>query len=219
MLHETHRPTEWSQVIGQPKVVSVCRKLAADGNVGGHAFWITGESGTGKSTIARLLAAEIASEEWGAVVELDAGQLTVERVRELASDLQFFAGGKGGRAVIVNEAHGLRAASVRALLVALEPIPAHVCWIFTTTVEGNETLLDGQMDAGPLQSRCLPLSLARRGLAQAFADKALEVGTSMGLAFTPEWYLRLVKDCRNNLRAVWSRIEVEAACAGVEEVA
>ena len=76
-------------------------------------------------------------------------------------------GEKGGRAFLVNEAHGLRKDVIRQFLVMLERIPSHVVWIFTTTTEGEQGLFEDYDDAGPLLSRCLPLPLARRDLAKA----------------------------------------------------
>ena len=59
-LYEAYRPTTWSDVVGQDKIVAKLRALMRRG-LGGRAFWISGQSGTGKTTIGRLIAAEVAS--------------------------------------------------------------------------------------------------------------------------------------------------------------
>src|SRR5262249_61149024 len=100
--------------------------------------------------------------------EVDAQSLTVAGCKDLEHRLQARGLGGKGRAVIVNEAHCLRRDVIRFLLVALERIPAHAVWIFTTTVEGQESLFEDYDDASPLLSRCLPLPLARRDLAKPF---------------------------------------------------
>ena len=86
----------------------------------------------------------------------------------------------GGRAFIVNEAHGLRAAIVRRLLCMFEPIPPHIVWIFTTTAEGQEKLFEDLDDAHPLLSRCTRLELSRRGLAEVFAQRAKTIAEVEG---------------------------------------
>ena len=52
----------------------------------------------------------------------------------------------------------------------LERIPAHALWVFTTTVDGADSLFEDYDDASPLLSRCLRLDLSRRDLAKAFAE-------------------------------------------------
>ena len=204
-LYEKYRPKQWDDVIGQDKIVAQIQQLRRRG-LAGRAYWISGQSGTGKTTIARLLAADVA-DEWY-IEEVDATSLTPASLNRIESAFQLYSMGKGGRCVIINEAHGLSRPAVRQLLVLLERLPSHVVMIFTTTTEGQLTFFEDKQDAAPLLSRCLRLDLARRGLAEPFAQRAYEIANKEDLNGQPiERYIRLCKDNRNNLRAVLQSIE------------
>lgn len=212
-LAERYRPSSWSEVLGQDRIVAVVDRLRAAGTLGGRAYWLSGKSGTGKTTIARLLAREVADDL--NIVELDAGALTVAALRDIEAEAAMYGlGRRTGRVYIVNEAHGLRRDTIRQLLVALERIPGHVAWVFTTTKTGEGALFEDIDDAGPLVSRCLCLGLAERGLADLFAERALAIAHKEGLGGKPiQAAKRLVNECTANMRAVLNQIEAGALLA------
>jgi replication-associated recombination protein RarA len=211
-LHEQYRPRTWGEVVGQDKALGKLETLRKRGGLAGRAFWISGQSGTGKTTIAKLIAAEVADEY--AIVEIDGGQVTADVLGDLERDCKMRPFGRGC-CYIVNESHGLRAPMIRRLLVLLESLPSWVTVVFTTTADGQESLFEDQLDAHPLLSRCTVLALSRRDLAKPFAERLRTIAQAEGLDGQPiEKYVRLLQDCKNNLRAAFGAVETGVMSTG-----
>lgn len=205
-LFERYRPATWQEVIGQPKAVAALQRIGQKDGFGGQAFWISGKSGQGKSTLAKLIASVHADDL--STEEIDSQWCTPARLRELELGLSIRGWGeKAGRCVIVNEAHRLSNDATGQLLTMLERLPAHVCIVFTTTFEG-ESLFGESLDASPLLSRCKRIKLQSQGIAKLFAERAREIAQRENLDGKPIGsYMRLVEECKGNMRAVLQSIE------------
>ena len=215
-LAEKHRPHSWNELVGLgwlQRQLSVIRDGGNSGppqapsGLGGHAYWLAGKSGSGKTTIARLIAAEVA-ENW-AILEMDASDLTAEFLRKTAVEYRSRPLGGKGWAFIVNEAHGLTPTQIRKLLTILDSgnIPGYVVWVFTTTSVAQRDLFDDRVDAHPLLSRCEVFDELQINYGVA-AEYVQKIARAEGLDGAPlEEYRALARECKGNIRMMLSRVQ------------
>jgi replication-associated recombination protein RarA len=134
-LTEKYRPRRLADVAGQPSAVSQLRGwLEAPSS---HAFIFAGSTGTGKTTIARCLAAElgcdVAEAECGGLIEIGSGDQTADAVRDQIRALgmrPMF--GSGWRVLVLSEGDRMSTAVQYLWLDALESIPPRCVVIMTT---------------------------------------------------------------------------------------
>lgn len=209
MLYEDYRPQSFSEFLGNSKAVNIARKVCGKALESSKplSVWIDGASGTGKTTMAMLMARLLGcNESFGDVVELDGSACTKLAVKDLEDRLQYKTLTGGFRAVIVNEAHAMTDGAVQSWLTLLERLGKRTFIAFTTT-EGRKSDMFGSFDS-PLKSRCLPISLTNQGLADAFAVRAMEIAEIEELGGANlKSFKRLVQDNKNNMRAVLSAVE------------
>lgn len=131
-LARKYRPKKWDQVLGQDDVVKGVRAVI-DGDTS-HSFLLTGPSGIGKTTIARLIAAEVKCERQN-LVEVDGATNTgIDKMRAVAEGTMYCGfGGSITKLVIVDECHSISKQAWQALLKSVEEPPPHVFWCFCTT--------------------------------------------------------------------------------------
>ena len=202
-LYEKYRPQNLSEFIGQDKVKKQVSALMARSGWDRDALFISGPSGTGKTTLGWIIAHQVASDLF--INELDGDKCNVEAVRDLEQTLSLIAP-DSWRVVIVNEAHAMSSKTVQAWLTLLERLPKHTLIIFTTTECLQEDLFNGF--SGPFSSRCKVFAFTNQGLAQLFAQRAKQIALAENLDGRPDHaYLRLVQECKNNFRQVLQRVD------------
>ena len=207
-LFERVRPREFPQLIGQDAIVKRLMMLESKQQLGGRAYWLAGLSGTGKTTLAKIIAGKIAGEF--STTEIPVKSLSIKALDDWERSTRARCIDGTGHALIINEAHGLRKDAMFHLLDMLERLRPYTVVIFTTTMEGQAVLFEESADTGPLMSRCVQLQLKTSGpeLTLAFAKHVRSIAQAEGMDGKPITdYLALLARCKNNLRAALNSIE------------
>ena len=132
VLYRKYRPQEFAEVIGQEHIVKVLEGAIKLGNIS-HAYIFSGSRGTGKTSVARILATAIGTSA-NDLVEMDAASQTgVDNIRDLNEGVYTLPYNSRFKVYIIDEAHMLSKAAWNAFLKTLEEPPAHVVFIMATT--------------------------------------------------------------------------------------
>lgn len=140
-LYRKYRPTSLDQVIGQPQVTDVLTAAAKAGSFA-HAYLFTGQRGTGKTTVARILAHLINGLNYSDninsdnidIIEIDAASNNgVDDVRQIRDSVQLAPMNCSHKVYIIDEFHMLSKPAFNALLKTIEEPPEYVVFILATT--------------------------------------------------------------------------------------
>lgn len=180
-LYRTYRPETFEGLMGQEHIIRILKNQLETGTTS-HAYLFSGTRGTGKTTVARILAKGLNCTGEGSrpcgtcsscrdirdglfldVVEIDAASNNgVDNIRELRESVKYPPSVGRKKVYIIDEVHMLSPGAFNALLKTLEEPPEYVTFILATT--------ELQKLPATILSRCLRLDFRR------VAEKSLKEG-------------------------------------------
>jgi len=153
VLYRKYRPKSFSEIVGQEHIVQTLTNAISSGMIS-HAYLFSGPRGSGKTTIARLLAKalncqnrkgfepcnncsscnEINEARAIDLIEVDAASNRgIDEIRELREGIRFSPAKSKYKVFIIDESHQLSKDAANALLKTLEEPPSHAIFILATT--------------------------------------------------------------------------------------
>lgn len=131
-LYRKYRPKTFKHVVGQDHIVTLLENAIRDKKVS-HAYLFCGGRGTGKTTVARIVAREVGCNDED-IIEIDAASNRgIDEIRELREAVRTAPFSSPYKVYIIDEAHMLTKEAANALLKTLEEPPSHVIFILATT--------------------------------------------------------------------------------------
>jgi DNA polymerase III subunit gamma/tau len=217
-LYRRHRPRTFADVVGQEHVVRTLRNAVEQGKVH-HAYLFVGSRGTGKTSMAKMLAAcmncvhgptvepcgqcescvSIANATSLDVIEMDAASNnSVDDIRELRESVQFAPVSGRSKVYILDEAHMLSSQAWNAFLKTLEEPPPNTIFVLATT--------EAQKVLPTVVDRCHRFDFARPTVEQ-IATVVTRVATAEQIEIGPDAVALLARHATGSFRDALGTLE------------
>lgn len=226
-LYRKYRPQSFRDVVGQEHITRTLSNALLENRLS-HAYLFTGPRGTGKTTVARILAKAVNCLSRGDesaepcnecdscvgvtdgsdldVLEIDAASNRgIDEIRDLRDKVRYSPARSAKKVYIIDEVHMLTNEAFNALLKTIEDPPEHCIFIFATT--------DPQRIPATILSRCQRFDFHNIG-PSAMLGRLEEVCRREGIEAEPEALMLMVRHARGGMRDALGLLDQARSLAG-----
>lgn len=207
VLYVRYRPTSFKQVVGQPEAVKTLTAMTTNGSFP-RALLFTGNSGCGKTTLARIVRTRLKCGD-ADFVEMDAASNRgIEMVRSIQKRMGLAPISGDCRVWLIDECHQLTSDAQSAFLKILEDTPSHVYFMLATT--------DPQKLKPTIRTRCTEIAV--KSMKPVDMQVLLDgVAGKAGIELTPDVRDKIGAHAEGSARKALVLLNAVAGIEGEEE--
>jgi DNA polymerase-3 subunit gamma/tau len=204
-----YRPTDFEYVYGNDETVKTVQGILKREFANMPKSWLfTGESGTGKTTMVRIMKEHLDCKDANFHEYNSSSDRGIDAIRRITGDSRLSAMGGGNKIFLLDEAHNLTPAGQQALLKVLEDTPPNTFFMLATT--------DPQKLLKAIKTRCTPVVMKTCN-PKVIGELCLDIANEEGIDLSPKIASKIGRACVGSPREALKILDLVIDIEDVDE--